>query len=396
MKRVLHVNDYPPDALGGAEVVMTRTADLLRAIGYDVRTFTAADLPDRRLSPFRYLDNHVARRALHNTLDTFRPDVVHLHNYYHLLSPGILSVLDRYKRSTAVRVVMTAHDYHLVCPNSGGNWYRNGPQAIQPDRVGSWRDLFVRRWDHRGWPYSLLKVAQHAWHYRLRDRRKVIDLVLCPSRFLQDLVARVGRPTVQVPLPNPPPAPPAGPRPARLTITFAGRIEPEKGLIPFLQGVGARVPGRIQIVGDGSERGRVGEFVKSRGLADEVTFLGRRPHAETLRLIAESHVVLLPSVVLENYPLSLIEALAVGTNVLASDLGGMREIVSDSGVGYLFPPGDAGQIADRLDRVAADHASGKLNAFDASEFLAGRDEPAYREAVVRAYEGNPGTSRGHG
>jgi glycosyltransferase involved in cell wall biosynthesis len=389
MKRVLHVNDYPPDALGGAEVVMTRTADLLRAAGYDVRTFTAADLPDRRLSVRRYLDNRVARRALHKTLDTFRPDVVHLHNYYHLLSPGVLSVLAQYKRTTAARVVMTAHDYHLVCPNSGGNWFRNGPRAIQPDRVGSWRDLFFRRWDHRGWAHSFLKVAQHVWHYRLRDRRRVIDLVLCPSRFLQNLVTRVGLRTVHVPLPNPPPGPPPGPRPARLTITFAGRIEPEKGLIPFLQGVPARFAGHIQIVGDGADRARIEEFVKSHGLGGRVIFLGRRPHAETLRLIAESHVVLLPSVVLENYPLSLIEALTAGTNLLASDLGGMREIVTDSGVGYLFPPGDVAEVADRLDRIEAAHASGTLNAFNATAFLAGRDERAYREAVVRAYQGEP-------
>jgi glycosyltransferase involved in cell wall biosynthesis len=392
MKRVLHVNDYAPDALGGAEVVMTRTADLLRAAGYDVRTFTAADLPDRRLSAIRYLDNRVARRALAKVLDTFRPAVVHLHNYYHLLSPGILAVLADYKRATAARVVMTAHDYHLVCPNSGGNWFRNGPHAIQPERIGSWADTLCRRWDHRGWSYSVLKVAQHVWHYRLRDRRRVIDLVLCPSRFLQDLVTLVGLRTAHVPLPNPPPGPPAGPRPERLTITFAGRIEPEKGLIPFLGGVRSGFNGRIQIVGDGADRRRVEEFVRARGLTNEVAFLGRRPHAETLRLIAESHVVLLPSVVLENYPLSLIEALAAGTNILASDLGGMREIVTDSGIGYLFTPGDASQIADRLDRIAADHASGRLNAFDATAFLAGRDESAYREAIVRAYETGRGAA----
>lgn len=389
MKRVLHVNDYPPDALGGAEVVMTRTADLLRAAGYDVRTFTAADLPDRRLSAARYLDNRIARRALHKALDTFRPAVVHLHNYYHLLSPGILDVLADYKRTTAARVVMTAHDYHLVCPNSGGNWFRDGPRAIRPEDVGSWRALLLRRWDHRGRTYSWLKVAQHVWHYRLRDRRRVLDLVLCPSRFLQRLVDRVGLRTAHVPLPNPPPAPPAGPRPDRLTLTFAGRIESEKGLLPFLRHLPATFPGRIRIVGDGAERPAVEALVRVRGLTDRVEFLGRRPHPETLRLIAESHVVLLPSVVLENYPLSLIEALAVGTNVLASDLGGMREIVADAGVGYVFVPANGGEIADRLARIAAAHEAGTLNTFDAAAFLAGRDERAYCEAIVRAYEGEP-------
>src|SRR5262249_11497424 len=191
-RRVLHVNDYPPDLLGGAEVLMSRTCHLLREAGWDVRTFSRADLPDPKLTAIRYLNNRVARAALHQALADFRPDVVHLHNYYHLLSPGILPELDRYKRRSQARVVMTAHDYHLVCPNSGGNWFDNGPQLVDVDRLQSWRYLLAPRWDHRGRAHSVLKLLQHVWHYRLHDRPHVIGPVLCTCRFLQGLVKRLG------------------------------------------------------------------------------------------------------------------------------------------------------------------------------------------------------------
>lgn len=391
MRRVLHVNDYPADELGGTEVLMARTLFLLRAAGWDARPFTRADLSDQRLSPLRYLDNRVARAALRRTLAEFTPEVVHLHNYYHLLSPGVLAELAHYKARTAARVVMTAHDYHLVCPNSGATWYRGDePVPADLDRVRSWRYLLSRRWDRRGRLYSALKVAQHVRHYRQTDRRHVIDLVICPSRVMQQAVARAARPTVWLPNPNPPSRPVRVKRPAELTFVFAGRVEPEKGLLRFLNLLPVDFPGRFLVLGDGMERPTAEAIVHINGLADRVAFLGRRPHAEAMEIIAGAHVLVLPSRWDENYPLSLIEALAAGTNLLVADRGGMREIVHDAGVGYRFVPDDATSLADQLRAIRDAHAAGTLNAFDASAFLAGREEASYLAGVLRAYHGGAG------
>ena len=121
MERVLHINDYPADAGGGAEIVMGRTIAISRRHGFTTGTFTSADLGPAPLTPWRYIDNATARQALADKLTAFRPDVVHLHNFYHVLSPGILAALAEFKRRFPLRVVMTAHDYHLACPNSGGS-----------------------------------------------------------------------------------------------------------------------------------------------------------------------------------------------------------------------------------------------------------------------------------
>jgi glycosyltransferase involved in cell wall biosynthesis len=387
--RILHVNDYPIEHGGGAEVMIERSLRLLRGTGAEVSLFTAADLPDRRLTVRRYLDNPIARRALVARLEVLRPDVVHLHNFYHVLSPGILAVLARYRASRPLRVVMTAHDYHLVCPNSGGNWYAGGePQPIDPARLGSLRYLLTRRWDHRGHGYALLKLLQHLGNYRCRDRRRVLDVVLCPSRFVETLIRPAVRATRFVPHPAPPVAG-RGRRPADLRMVFVGRVEPEKGLADFLQMLPAQLAGTLSIVGAGSEIPRCRETCTRRGLEGSVRFLGRLPHAEALAQIAAAHVLVLPSRCLESYGLTLIEALAAGTNVLAADRGAMREIVVDAGAGYLFAPGDRNSLAMQLDAIQRAHRAGTLNRFDVSTFLAGRSEAAYVQALWEAYQARP-------
>ena len=388
MRRVLHVNDYPADALGGAEVLMSRTIELLRASGWIVRTFTRADLPDSRLTPLRYIDNRVARRAIRQTLAEYRPDVIHLHNYYHFLSPGILPELARYKQATGARVVMTAHDYHLVCPNSGGNWYWQGPRLTAIDRLGSWWYLVSRRWDYRGPFHGLLKLLQHLWNYRMgRDRRRHIDLVLCTCRFLQAMVARAGLPSTLLPNPNPPVGVHHGGRPTALTLVFAGRVEPEKGLSRFLSVLPADFDGQIVVVGDGSDRAACEAICRARGLVHRVTFLGRRPHLETVGLIAAAHVLLLPSLLFETYPLCIQEAMSVGTNVLVADYGGMREAVLDAGIGFRFDPATISSLAEQLLAIRSAHSAGTLNSFDATPFLAVRTEEAYLAGLERAYAG---------
>lgn len=385
-RRVLHVNDYPPSSLGGAEVVMSRTVELLRTRGWDARTFSSDDLPDPRLTPWRYIDNYPARRALRAELHRFCPDVVHLHNFYHLLSPGSLAELRRYRRVSNARIVMTAHDYHLVCPNAGGTWFQNGePTGADFEQVSKPGYLFTKSWDHRGRGHAFLKLAQHVWNYRFNRRSRVIDLVICPSRFLQSAVARLRVPTVWVP--NASPAPPtiSACRPDQLTLVFAGRLEPEKGIFRFVEMLPGDFAGRLVIVGDGVDRPRLERLIRDRNIAHQVELTGRLPHAEAIKQIASAHVLVLPSRWDENYPLSIAEALAMQTNVLVTDRGGMREIVLDAGVGYRFVQDNAESVRVQLHAIYVAHRGGQLNAFDVTKLMQQRNESNYIDAIERAY-----------
>jgi glycosyltransferase involved in cell wall biosynthesis len=388
MQRILHVNDYQPAAGGGAEVVMRRTIELQRRRGLVVDAFTSADLPRRRRTPLAYLHNHAACRALADKLDAFLPDVVHLHNYYHVLSPAILGVLAAAKSRRTLRVVMTTHDFHLVCPNAGGNWFRHGTGLHETIDSGSMPlpSLLTRRWDQRGLAHSLLKLAQHWSSYRWHHHHQAIDLLICPSRFVQAMLAPTGLPSCW--LPHPAPMVPSVPsrRPKWLSLVFAGRIEPEKGLHGFLRKVPVDYPATLTVIGAGSQMERCQDLCVRRGLAGRTDFVGRLSHAETLARIASCHVLVQPSHMLETYGLGLIEALTLGTNVLACDRGASPEIVADAGAGFVFDVRSRASLIAALEAIRHRHAAGTLNGFDLTAFLRQRGESAHIDALLRLYE----------
>lgn len=362
---------------------MHLTVRLLRQRGLEVDVFTGADVPGLRRTPLGYLSSAAARRALARRVEAFRPDVVHLHNFYHVLSPGILAAIAARRRGGVPRVVMTAHDYHLACP-SAGMVYGRGLRRADPARLRDPVYLLSRAWDHRGPAHAALKLAQHLWHYRVRRRRRVIDLVLCPGRYIQSVLSACGLPTTFVPNPAPDAAAEVPRSDGELRLVYAGRIEPEKGLAWFLEHLPARASGRLLIVGDGSDAGRCREICRRRGL-DRVEFAGRVPHDEARRHIAAAHVLVLPSRWCECNPMSLVEALAAGTNILVTGLGGMREIVESSGAGFMFEPDDPISLIAALDRVNGAFDAGTLNRFDVTRFLAERTEATYTDRLIQAY-----------
>ena len=364
------------------------TMSLLQTHGIEVDLFTEDDVQGHRRTPLRYIDSSACKKALAERLAAYQPDVVHLHNFYHTLSPGILAVLDSYRQQHSVRIIMTAHDHHLVCPNSGMCYYRRGKmQPAEALRLESLTYLLTRRWDARSNAHSLLKVIQHVWNYRIHKRRRVIDCVLCPSRYLKNMIDTVGMPTKLVPLPAPCPSkPPAKPE-GSLRMVFTGRVEPEKGLAEFLEALPESFPGQLTVVGEGTELDRCRDICTRRGIQERVEFVGRRPHDETMSIIGASHLLLLGSLCAENYPLSVLEALSLGTNVLVSDFGGTKEIVQTSGVGFMFDPFAPGSVESSLDEVAASFDRGELNQFDVSAFLSERTAEVYLQELLSVYHG---------
>jgi glycosyltransferase involved in cell wall biosynthesis len=395
--KVLHVNDYA--VRGGAEVLIETTLALLREHGVDAQRFTIDDVPNHRRTARSYISNRAAADALCERLNHFRPDVVHLHNFYHELSPGVLTAIAAHLHHSPLRVVMTAHDYHLVCPNSGGSWFRGGfagsvplPRFIEGGQRISLLQLLTRRWDHRSFAHSTLKTAQYAWNYRLLQRQRVIDCVICPSKFMERQVRNAGFNTMYLahPAPTIDPSATGTPRYGPLRLVFVGRIELEKGLAPFIEMLPEDFQGRLTVIGDGSELARCKHVAHARNWDDRIEFLGQLPHAHTLAIVTRCHVLVLPSRCLENYPLTLIEALACGTNILVSNLGGMREVVEDLKVGWMFDPHDVhnpDSLHAVMREISAQHAAGTLNGIAPAVLLADRSPQQYLAKLMSVYQG---------
>lgn len=381
--KILHVNDYA--YAGGCEVLMNNTVNWLRQRGLDVEIFTGDEVTDLRKTPWSYIDSRQCRRALARKLESFKPDIVHLHNFYHVLSPGILVTLENWHQRTGGKVIMTAHDYHLICPNSGLQRFSLGNLVpVDLEHVEHWRYLLTSRWDHRSRMHSTLKLLQHVWNYRFLRRHRAIDVIICPSRYIASMMGEFV--TTYLPHPAPEIQSNTSVRSTdKLRLVYVGRIEPEKGLHSFLHIVPDSFADEFIIVGDGSAKGRCEAFCRQRGLTGKVQFCGSLPHDKTMEQIEQAHVLVLPSTCPENHPMSLLEALAVGTNILTTNLGGMRETVSSSGIGYLFQHDRPETLVAALNDIRQDFHAGILNSFDVSEYLGQRNREVYLQRLLDLY-----------
>jgi glycosyltransferase involved in cell wall biosynthesis len=189
--------------------------------------------------------------------------------------------------------------------------------------------------------------------------------VFCPSLYLCELAISWGVDPSRVSvLPNPAPAVPELPPREELkqsfglngaTLAFAGRLTAQKSLGRALEAVAAADGVSLLVVGDGPDRQPLEEHARSLGIADRVRFLGPQPRERVVELFRAADATILSSS-WENFPHTVVEALAVGTPVLAMQAGGVAEVVRDGVNGLLVPAGDTPALARAVRRYFAEPA----------------------------------------
>jgi glycosyltransferase involved in cell wall biosynthesis len=187
--------------------------------------------------------------------------------------------------------------------------------------------------------------------------------IFCPSAYLLGIAVRWGLdPARMSVLPNPapelPPLPPAAEVRADLgldgpVLGFAGRLTPQKALDVALAAVSAVSGVTLVVLGDGPERASLERRAGELGLDGRVRFLGSAARSDVLRLFRGCDAALLSSA-WENFPHTVVEALAVGTPVLATAVGGVPEVVHDGENGLLVPPGDPVALGEAIARFFAE------------------------------------------
>lgn len=396
--RVLLANKflYPK---GGAERAVLSLGDALRRRGHAVAWFGMADPrntisgPDVELVPAR--DYHAtgprrwrdaaamlysleARRRFAALLDRFRPEVVHVHNIYHQLTPAILDAARR--RGTPV--VMTVHDYKLVCPRY--DMLREGRPC----------DACVEAGPRACWRYrcaggsslgSLLLYAEAVLHRWLKSY-DAVRLFLVPSRFLEGTLRRARfDPRRLRHLPNGVAIAPADGAAQAGRCVYAGRLSPEKGVETLVRAASAVRGLELVLCGDGPLREPLAAFA-ARAPAGRIVFRGHLEPAALQAEIAAASFVAVPSEWYENAPFAVLEAMADGRAVLASNLGGLPELVEDGITGVLLPPGDVARWQAALAAAASSPASMQELGKRAQERVRARfDFETHLEAVESVY-----------
>ena len=306
------------------------------------------------LYPFKIIYSLEARRKLRPVLEDFAPDVVHLNNFNFQLTPSILYEIERYEKKTGkqIRIIYTAHDYQLVCPNHlllRPLEYELCERCLQ----NGFQECIRSRCIHGSRIKSILGYMEGTLYKKLHTYRK-LDAVICPSRFLRDRLAQyedlrdkllvmhnfVDKEDMQEE------GDPQKETSGRYVLYF-GRFCQEKGVGTLLQ-VCRSLP-QIPFVFAGS--GPMEEEVNAVKNVENRGFVS----GEALyRLIAEAAFCVVPSEWYENCPFSVMESQIYGTPVLVSAIGGIPELVKDGETGELFTPGNVDELREKTEKLWKD------------------------------------------
>ncbi len=287
--------------------------------------------------------SRAARVRLRRMIAEFRPDVAHVRNIYHHLSPSILWEL----KAQGVPIVYHVNDFKLLCPSY--NMVSHGHACERCHNGQFWHVL--TEGCYAGSPGSKLVLAAEAYfHTWLQSYKKCVTRFLAPSRFVKRKLVENGweAATIDV-LPHFQQLPAAPPEAvvAGAPILYFGRLSPEKGLTDLLQAMHRLPTIQLRIAGEGPQRVELEKMVDSLGLAN-VEFTGQLAGSELGKVIAGARFTVLPSRAYETFGKSILESFAFGRAVIASDLGSRRELIHEDKTGLLFPAGNAEQLAKQI------------------------------------------------
>ncbi|HET6297849.1 MAG TPA: glycosyltransferase [Kribbella sp.] len=334
---MLH-NRYRSGQPSGENLVVDQTADFLRNSGHEVELYAqnSDDIAqmsrkDRALLPFRSVWSFADERDLTFRLRERRPDIVHVHNTFPLLSPSVL----RAARREGLPVVATLHNFRLMCANAVLQ-RDGGPCEACVGRI-PWRG--VAHGCYRGSKAQSLPLATGiAVHNAFHTWQRYVTTLIAPSEFVRSRYIAGGfKPEKIVVKPHAVPhsgAVRTGPGDA---VVFLGRLTEDKGFADLLRAWDSSL-GKLVVIGDGPLRGEA----DARALTDpSVSVLGELPWADCMEVLRSARVAVVPARSYETFGLVVVEAFAHGVPVVASRLGALAELVDDGETGALTEPDDS-------------------------------------------------------
>lgn len=361
--KVLQINKflYPK---GGAETYLLSLVNLLEQNGQEVVCFSQKNpnnidclgskyfIDELDLSKFsfktliklpRMFWSFKAQRLIKKLIKEYQPDVVHIHNIYHQISPSILSVIKR----AGLPIVMTVHDFKLIAPS-----YTLRADGRSPFHKNSLIAELILRFEfflHKG--------------NKIYDR--YIDLFIVPSEFVKEkLLANGFAPSKIKVIPHFLPDyfevsqdSPTIKSKDKFVLSY-GRLDENKGFDDLLKSWSElKTTGiKLKIAGTGPDEEQLCKLAITLKIDNQVEFLGQKTRGEIADLIKQSLFVINCSKVHETFGLVVLEAMALGKTVIASKVGAIPELIEDKKNGLLFEVADIGALKNAIAKLLSDEA----------------------------------------
>jgi glycosyltransferase involved in cell wall biosynthesis len=321
-----------------------------------------------------------SRSELTEALRKSRPDVVHVHNTFAILSPSIYGAC----RRAQIPVVQTLHNFRFFCP--GSMFLRDGKPCEDCIERSLWQSV-----RHRCYRNSLGATAALATmltvHRSLGTYSRDIARYIALTEFARKKIIKAGIAGEKLVIkPNFIPSPPAQGNGGGDYAIFVGRLFEGKGVETLVKAWRSMPHFKLRILGDGALRPQLEAFARSERL--NVEFAGRQPKSVVLQSIAEAKFLIMPSEWYEGFPMVIAESYACGTPVLASQIGSLDELVEEGVTGRKFAAGDPNSLAQAAQRMFSDTQElARMRSRARAYFDANLTEEKNYEQLVKIYAG---------
>ena len=295
--------------------------------------------------PIKTIYSSEARKKIRLVLDDFRPDVVHLNNFTYQITPSVILEIKKWSKQTGnkCKIVFTAHDYNLVCPNhmcNNPNTHENCEKCLG----GNFMNCFKGKCIHGSTAKSAVGTME-AMFWKIKGTYKYIDSMICCSEFmktkldtnplfakktiaLHNFIDKVEWKEVE----------------KKDYVLYFGRFSEEKG-IGALINVCKKLP-NIQFIFAGT-----GPLEEEINGISNIKNLGFQKGEALEKLIREARFSIYPSEWYENCPFSVMESQMYGTPVLGANIGGIPELISVGSTGELFESGNGEDLKNKIEEL---------------------------------------------
>ncbi|MBW4477274.1 MAG: glycosyltransferase [Tolypothrix brevis GSE-NOS-MK-07-07A] len=336
---------------GGEDAVVQAEAELLKSYGHDVSVLEVDNdsiigVWGKAKTAFSAIYSFSSRNLVSNAIAQHNIQVVHIHNFFPLLSPSVYDAC----RDAVVPVVQTLHNYRLGCPKAMP--FREG--RVCEECIGKALPLpAVVHGCYRGSRVESAVVASMLAVHRYRQTwQERVDGYIALTQFQKDKLVQAGLPSEKIYI-----KPNFVFTPDTIAKTsydgdyalFVGRLSEEKGVATLIDAYkqgSLSIP--LKIVGDGPLNDVLQQQVRTLGLENMITFLGRQNKSVVLNLMRNAQFLVFPSIWYEGFPLTIAEAFACSLPVIAAKLGSMAEIVENGVTGLHFEAGNPVDLAAKI------------------------------------------------
>lgn len=352
---------------GGSETYIFKLGEYLQTIGHEVQYFGmehegrcvgnsvesyTSDMDfhsgsklSKIMYPIKTIYSNEARKKIRLVLNDFKPDVCHLNNFNYQLTPSIILEIVKWRKQTGnkCRIVFTAHDYQLICPNhqlKNPITHENCEKCLGGNFVNCVKGKCI----HSSTVKSMVGMAE-AYFWKVNGVYKYIDKIICCSKFLKkkmdsnplfidktialhNFVDKVEHKQVE----------------KKNYILYFGRFSEEKGINTLLKA--CKLLPEIQFVFAGS-----GPLEDKINEVSNIKNVGFQKGNSLEKLIREAQFTIYPSEWYENCPFSVMESQMYGTPVLGAKIGGIPELIAEGKTGELFESGNINSLTGKIKEI---------------------------------------------